>query len=124
MIQMRILVVDADHAFRDSLVNLLLACGVERFEMAASIDEAREEVAAVVFDMVLVDLFMPGMAGLAFAMEVRQQRPETKVILLIADDQVAAVNGGNGPADLSFPTILKSFIGRILPQLLFDETTS
>lgn len=118
---MTILVVDADQAFRESVANLLLACGVERFEMASSTDEAREKISKSFFDIILVDLFMPHMNGLHFAQKFQKRMPKTKIILLIEDQQLPALNGA-GQAKLNFPTILKSFLSRSLPQLLSEES--
>jgi len=121
--QMTILVVDADQAFRESVANLLLACGVEKFEMASNIEEAMEKVSRTFFDIILVDLFMPHMNGLHFAKEFRKRMPKTKIILLIEDQQLPVLNGA-GQVKLNFPTLLKSFVSRNLPQLLSEESNS
>ena len=121
--QVTILVVDADPSFRESLANHLLACGIESFEMASSTTEAVEEISRSSFDIILVDLFMPNMKGLHFAQELRKLVPETKIVLLIDDQQLPALDAA-GQSKLNFPTILKSFVIRTLPQLLSEESNS
>ncbi len=114
-----ILVVDADEAFRESIANLLLSCGVEKLETAASIEAALEK-ASMNFDVILVDLFMPQMAGLQLAREFRKWMPKAKIILLV-EDQLQAVINNKVKNKLNFPTILKSFVRRDLPRLLSEE---
>jgi CheY-like chemotaxis protein len=116
-----ILVVDSDQAFQESVANLLLACGVEKFEMASSIDAAREKISKPFFDIILVDLFMPNLNGLRFAQKLQKRMPETKIILLIEEQQLPVLNSA-GPKKLNFPTLLKSFVRRDLPELLEEES--
>jgi len=118
---MSVLVVDTDQAFKDSIVNLLLACGFEKFEMASSTEEAEEKISESFFDIVLVDLFMPQMNGLHFAQKLGKRMPTTKVFLLIEDQLQPALNDGR-QAKLNVPTILKSFVSRNLPQLLSEKS--
>lgn len=121
--KLTILVVDADQAFRESVANLLLACGVSKFETASSIEEAKEKISRTFFDIILVDLFMPHMKGLHFARDLLKGIPATKTILLIEDQQLPLLNRA-GKAELDFPTVLKSFVSGTLPQLLSDESNS
>lgn len=121
--QMTILVVDAEQAFRDSIANLLLACGVETFEMASNIEEAGERISETVFDIIFVDLFMPQMTGARFAQEILKRMPETKIILLIEDEQLPLLDSAE-MAKLELPTILKSFVSRDLPLLLSEGHNS
>ncbi|MCG8606750.1 response regulator [bacterium] len=118
--KMRILVVDADQAFRQSVTNLLLIRGVEEFEVASTAKEALEKSSRALYDMVFIDLFMPKMSGLQLAKEFQRRMPTAKIILMI-DDQHQPVLNSEGQAKLDFPTILKSFVNRILPQLLSEE---
>lgn len=121
--QISILVVDADLVFREFAANLLLACGVEKFQTVSSTEEALEKMATTFFDLVLLDLFMPQMKGLDFAQEIGKRTPETRIILMIEDKLLPVLNG---PAQnrLNFPTILKSFVSRNLPQLLSEVLNS
>ena len=117
----KVLVVDPDQAFRESVVNFLLTCGVEEFEMASSKEEAMEKIAKTVFDIVLVDLFMPQMSGISFAQIFRKQMPRSKIILLVEERQLPTLKS-LGQSKLNFPAMLKSFVGRNLPLLLSEES--
>jgi len=121
--QMTILVVDSDEAFRESIANLLLTCGFEEFEIASSLVEAEGKISRTFFDIILVDPFMVNMKGLHFAQAFRKLSPKTKIILLIEDRQLLALDDAT-QAKLNFPTILKSFLSRNPPQLLFEESSS
>jgi DNA-binding NtrC family response regulator len=123
MKQMTMLVVDADQAFRESVANLLLLCGVEKFEVVASAEEAKNKISGAFFDFILIDLFLPQMTGLHLAQEFQKRMPQTKIILVIDDKQQSMLNRV-GEAKLNFPTILKSFVSHTLPQLLSEESES
>ena len=116
-----ILLVDSDQAFRESVINLFLACGVEKFEIASSTEEAVEIIAGNFFDIIFVDLFMPDMNGLRFAKKYQKRLPKTNIILLIEDQQLPTINSA-GEAKLNFPAILKSFMIRNLRQILSDDS--
>jgi CheY-like chemotaxis protein len=118
-----ILVVDADQAFRESMINLLLVCGVESFEIASNAEEAREKISKTSFDVILVDISMPHMNGLLFAQQLRKRMPETETILLIDDQQIAALSGGK-PTKVNSPAIVKSFVHHDLPQVLSEAPRS
>ncbi|MCG8605006.1 response regulator [bacterium] len=117
---MKVLVVDEDQAFRESMVNLLLICGVDRFEVASSTEEALEKVSDTFFEISLVNL-MPQMRGLQLAEELKEQMPKTKIILVMEDTHPSILNGAE-QLKLNYPIILKSFVSRTLPQLLSEET--
>lgn len=121
--QMTMLVVDADQAFREAVANLLLLCGVEKFEVAATAEEALRKTADVFFDFVLIDFFMPGMTGLQLARELQKRMSKTRIILVFDDRQQSALNNV-GQTNYGFPTILKSFVSYTLPQLLAEESES
>lgn len=121
--QMPILVVDSDEAFRESIANFLLTCGFEEFEIASSLVEAAGKISRTFFDIILVDLFMPNMKGLHFMQELRKLSPETKIILLIEDRQLLALDD-TAQAKLNLPIVLKSLVSRNLPQLLSEESSA
>ena len=75
----RILVMDDDDAVRDATAMLLEAKG---FEVVAVAD-GRSGIAAVEagsFDLVVVDLFMPGMDGLETTKAIRRLDPSVPII--------------------------------------------
>ena len=86
---MRILIAD-DHAlFRDSLKSLLTARGYEVVGEAANGREAVEMAAQVEPDLVLMDLLMPELDGLAATRLISAEQPEVKVLILTASDDDA-----------------------------------
>src|SRR5690242_4419780 len=95
----RVLIVD-DHAhFRAGLQALLAtAPGIEVCGEAASGEEALVAVAARQPDVVLLDLTMPGMGGIAATERIAQAHPHVRVLVLsMADDDesiLAALRAG------------------------------
>ena len=78
-----ILVIDDERVVRLSLVALLQSKGY-RVSPAASAQEARESLAAGPFDLVLLDLKMPNVNGMALLPEICRQYPEMPVVVLSA----------------------------------------
>jgi DNA-binding NarL/FixJ family response regulator len=86
---MRVLVAD-DHAlFRDGLRSLLSARGVEVVAEAENGRLAVELCRELDPEIVLMDLFMPEMDGLAATRILSAELPQVKVIILTASDQDA-----------------------------------
>jgi DNA-binding NarL/FixJ family response regulator len=86
---MRILIAD-DHAlFRDSLRSLLEANGLEVLGEARNGREAVELAHKLKPDVVLMDLSMPEMDGLAATRLISADQPEVKVVVLTASDEDA-----------------------------------
>jgi len=83
---MRILIAD-DHAlFRDSLASLLGAQGHEVIGQAADGRQAVEMTMRLAPELVLMDLGMPVLDGLAATRLICADRPTTKVVILTAAD--------------------------------------
>lgn len=78
-----ILVVDDDHELRDNVCEILSG---EGFEVTAAKNgsEAIDMVNSANFDLVLLDLVMPGLNGLETLLLLRRQNPQTRVILMTA----------------------------------------
>jgi DNA-binding NarL/FixJ family response regulator len=86
---MRILIAD-DHAlFRDSLKSLLAARGHEVVGEARNGREAVELAKRVRPDVVLMDLMMPEVDGLAATRLISAEAPEVRVVMLTASDDDA-----------------------------------
>ena len=84
---MKILIAD-DHAlFRDSLRSLLEAHGFELLGEARNGREAVELARKLNPDVVLMDLSMPEMDGLAATKLISAEQPDVKVVILTASDE-------------------------------------
>jgi DNA-binding response OmpR family regulator len=94
---MRILIVEDERPLREGLQDLLAAAGHEPVPAAdgpTGLALATEEP----FDLVLLDLMLPGMDGLEVCRNLRQARPEVPILMLTArgseDDKVAGFEAG------------------------------
>jgi DNA-binding NarL/FixJ family response regulator len=85
----RIIVVDDHPLTRDALAGLLGQHGFDVVATAASGEEAVERTRELQPQLVLLDLTMPGLGGLAALPLLREVAPETEVVVLTAaeDDQ-------------------------------------
>jgi len=79
----KILVVDDEQAVRLSLAELLSMEGYQ-VTTAASGEEALRYLNETTFDLVLLDLIMPGIGGLQVMDIARQSTPDTVIIMLTA----------------------------------------
>ncbi|MFL6235534.1 MAG: response regulator transcription factor, partial [Thermoanaerobaculia bacterium] len=84
---MKIVIAD-DHAlFRDSLRSLLEAHGLEVLGEARNGREAVELARKLKPEVLLMDLSMPEMDGLAATKLISADQPEVKVVILTASDE-------------------------------------
>ena len=94
----RVLVVDDHSVVREGLRRILAADrDIQVVGEAGSGEEAVAKAASLRPDVVLMDLMMPGMDGIAATHEIRQRIPETRVLVLTlyAEDFVGqAVEAG------------------------------
>lgn len=92
-----ILVVDDDPDIAELVAAGLSRAGY-RVTHACCGEEALEKVGAAEFDLVLLDIMMPGMGGLAALREIRKAAPSAEVVMLTAhaslDTAVAAMRLG------------------------------
>jgi DNA-binding NtrC family response regulator len=84
-----ILVVDDDDAIRDTLYDLFAEDHL--CHVAATAERALEWLAKDVYDVVLTDISMPGLSGVELLGYVRQNQPQTPVIIIsgIQDEEHA-----------------------------------
>ena len=79
----RVLVVEDDAAIRQGVVDALAFAGYETLEAARG-EAALELAAEADYDLLLLDLVLPGCRGLDILRDVRASRPTTPVIILTA----------------------------------------
>ena len=84
----RLLIVDDHQLMRDGLVNLLgLENDIEIVGTAADGTEAVEKVGELRPSLVLMDVRMPTMSGIAATREIKARHPETEVVLLTMHEE-------------------------------------
>src|SRR5215469_10007664 len=92
-----VLVVDDEAPLRGVLKNSLSANGCD-VEEARNGDEAVEAIKRRSFDLVLLDMNMPGMDGLDACREIRKLAPGSGIVMLTVrdteDDKVGALEAG------------------------------
>jgi len=81
MSEVRVLIVDDEGELAYTLAERLTLRGF-RAEGATSGEEALARVAAADYDVVVMDVRMPGMGGLEAIRRMRERRPELPVILV------------------------------------------
>jgi two-component system phosphate regulon response regulator OmpR len=93
-----ILVVDDDRRIRQLLQTYLMENGF-RVSVAASAAEAREKMRSVVFDLMVLDIMMPGESGLDLVQSLRAQNNQVPMLMLSAladpSDRIAGLEKGS-----------------------------
>jgi len=87
-----VLVVDDDQRIRDLLARFLSENGF-RVTPAGDAAAARAAMRGLSFDLVILDVMMPGQSGLAFARELRQQLPVPICMLTARSDPDHRIEG-------------------------------
>src|SRR6218665_1086704 len=92
-----LLVVDDDTRIRNLLNRYLLDQGF-RVTMAADAAEARRKLEGLHFDLLILDVMMPGETGLSLTESLKASRDDIPVILLTArseaDSRIAGLEAG------------------------------
>jgi signal transduction histidine kinase len=91
----KILVVDDDSAVRRLAVDALEAMGHEVSQASDGVD-ALAQLDAFAPDLMVIDYAMPGMTGAQLAAEVRERRPDMKILFVTGYADVEAVQGRLG----------------------------
>jgi len=117
--QTAILVVDDESSVRSALRISLGARGFE-VETANDGEQALALLGANRYDVVLLDISMPGMGGIEACKEIHKLSPRPAVLMLTArdtsDDRASAFEAG---ADdyIANPFVLRDLVGRIQAAL-------
>jgi len=97
----RVLIIDDDHAVLNYFMLLLVQA--ERFEVDALADSAKafEVIDAGQFDLILLDMDMPGVTGKDVLQYVRENHPEIEVVIItgVEDVELAVVSMKMGAYD-------------------------
>jgi len=102
----RVLIADDDQAVH-TLLNTILKSDQCVIESAFTGDEALASVSNNTYDLVLTDIYMPGMDGLSLLKHIRAAEPQTSVIIMTA--QTTPANVLESFANQAFAYISKPF---------------
>ena len=83
---MRILLVEDDARLRNLVARLMRVFGFRDIAQANNGEEALERLADGPVDLILTDMNMPGMDGIAMVRQLRRQGDTTPVIMLTGED--------------------------------------
>lgn len=121
-----IMVVDDDQDLRESVAEVLREAGFAVTEASRG-EEALEHLAHQNFDLILLDLIMPGLSGLELMGRIREKSPRMPVIMITAfasvDNAVAAMRQGASDyitKPFRIDGLLAS-VGRVLEEARFDN---
>ncbi len=94
---MRVLIVEDDRVLREGVMDLLRGGGYEAEAVADGTEGLRRAIAEP-FDLVLLDLALPGLDGIEVCRRLRMTRPAVPILMLTArgseDDKVRGLNVG------------------------------
>ena len=110
-----ILTIEDDSAIRSGIVDALAFCGYDTIDAAEGVSGHLKSIEAV-YDLLLLDLGLPGMSGLEILRSVRKLRPTQPIIILTAKGEEAdRVQGLSEGADdyVVKPFSVKELMARI-----------
>ena len=114
----RILLVDDETSVRESAGYSLEQEGFD-VVLADSAEQADERLAADGFDLLILDIMMPGRSGLELCKEVREESSVPIILLTAKDSETDKVEGLEAGADdyVTKPFSLRELAGRVRAQL-------
>jgi two-component system, OmpR family, alkaline phosphatase synthesis response regulator PhoP len=119
MAKPRVLIVDDERNIRLTLQGALEAIGLE-VEAVMQGEEALQKLTEKDYDVMILDLRLPGMDGLAVLRQAADRFPETKVIIITAYGTVEAVVDAMKLGAVDFlqkpfePQEVREIVGRVL----------
>ena len=114
----RILVVDDEDSVRESVGYALEQEGFD-VTLASNGEEAEGQISDDHFDLLILDIMMPGKSGLDICREVRAHSPVPIILLTAKDAEVDKVVGLEVGADdyVTKPFSVRELLGRVRAQL-------
>jgi two-component system, OmpR family, response regulator RegX3 len=114
----RILVVDDESSVRESVGYALEQEGFE-VTLAADGEDAEGKLSDGNFELLIIDIMMPGKSGLDICREVRSRSPVPIILLTAKDAEVDKVVGLEVGADdyVTKPFSVRELLGRVRAQL-------
>ncbi|MGZ5332262.1 MAG: response regulator [Solirubrobacterales bacterium] len=114
----RVLVVDDEPSVRESVGYALEQEGFDAI-LADSGEDAESKLAEQSFDLLILDIMMPGKSGLDVCREVRSRSPVPIILLTAKDAEVDKVVGLEVGADdyVTKPFSVRELLGRVRAQL-------
>lgn len=121
----RILVVDDDDTSRRTLDRFLTRLGYE-VTTASSGEEAMLAVVTDIPDIVITDIYMPGMSGLELQAKITERTPHIKVILITGKDDMTTIVKAmqQGAFDYVVKPIDLDLLQRTLSKLVATQALS
>jgi two-component system, chemotaxis family, chemotaxis protein CheY len=116
----RLLMVDDDDTFRAILRDTLEDEGYNNITPASDGDEAIELLRKSPFDLILLDIYMPTVSGFEVLKFVRENMPETRVIMITAykDLKIAVEAKKLGAADFVAKPFIRSDLMETIKRIL------
>ncbi len=123
----RILIIDDDPEYRGFLKEILQEADFDEIAEAGSGDEALQTLNDARFEVILLDLIMPGMDGMETLREIRRNDERSKIVMITAfasvENAVDAIKAGaNDYIAKPFKVHeLVTLIRRLLEETKFEE---
>jgi two-component system, OmpR family, phosphate regulon response regulator OmpR len=97
-----LLIVDDDTRIRNLLSQYLTASGF-RITVAANADEARRKLAGIDYDLLILDVMMPGESGIALTQALREEKNVPILMLTALSETDSRITGLEAGADDYLP---------------------
>ncbi|MBI5100552.1 MAG: sigma-54-dependent Fis family transcriptional regulator [Nitrospirae bacterium] len=119
----KLLIVEDEETLRESLKRVLIKEGYE-VDGVGSSETALESISEKRYDLVISDIVLPGINGIAFLKRCRDNNPDLKVIIMTAfasiDTAVEAIRAG--AYDYLVKPVMHDQIKNTVHQALHDRT--
>jgi two-component system, cell cycle sensor histidine kinase and response regulator CckA len=123
-----ILVVDDEAVVLSLCQNILSRLGGYHVVAMTSAPEAARfcENHASTIDLALIDVMMPGMNGIELANRIRNDRPNTKIVLMsgFGPRDIARIAGGNNPYRIIWKPFKAESLLRMVENALGSSATA